>query len=271
MKFIDLSETARTETTGHSSKGNQLKWRRGENWYKADHMGYEGLAEVLVSDFLKKSSIENFAEYYPVRIKYRDSVYSGCMSRNFLNEQEELIPVEKLFRQFTGRSLAQELGKIPDIKERILYMVETIKEITGLEKFGEYLTAALEIDAVFLNEDRHTNNLAVIYMRDKEKYRLCPYFDHGLSLYADIRGDFPINLPAEICRKRIHAKPFSRDFDEQLDETEKLYGKQIVFRFSEREIKERLAGWEGIYDRRILERAEETLRQQIRTYGYLFE
>lgn len=234
MEFIDLSETARTETAGHSSKGNQLKWRRGENWYKADHMGYEGLAEVMVSVFLKKSSIENFAEYCPVRIKYRDSVYSGCMSRNFLNEQEELIPVEKLFRQFTGRSLARELGKIPDVKERILYMVETINEITGLEKFGEYLTAALEIDAVFLNEDRHTNNLA------------------------------------EICRKRIHAKPFSRDFDEQLDEAEKLYGKQIIFRFSEREIKERLAGWEGIYDRRILERAEETLRQQIRTYGYLF-
>ena len=28
-----------------SSKGNQLKWVLGKTWYKADYLGYEGLAE----------------------------------------------------------------------------------------------------------------------------------------------------------------------------------------------------------------------------------
>jgi len=276
MEIVDLYEAVRTETAGHSSKGNQLKGRLGDCWYKADHMGYEGLAEVVVSDFLKVSEnvfaegTEWFAEYEPAQIRYRDKVYSGCVSHHFLGPQEELVPVEKLFRQFTGRSLAGELGKIADVRERILYLVGNITEITGLSDFGNYVTGALEIDAVFLNEDRHTNNLAVIYMRDREKYRPCPYFDHGLSLYADTAGDFPKGLSAEECRKWIHGKPFSRDFDEQLDAAEELYGKQIRFRVPERAMGERMAVWEGMYERWILERIREVLRQQVRKYGYLF-
>ena len=35
-----------------SSKGNQLKWRKDNLWYKADYTGYEGLAEYLVSELL---------------------------------------------------------------------------------------------------------------------------------------------------------------------------------------------------------------------------
>lgn len=32
------------------SKGNQRKWQVGENWVKADMLGYEGLSEYLVSN-----------------------------------------------------------------------------------------------------------------------------------------------------------------------------------------------------------------------------
>ena len=33
------------------------------------------------------------------------------------------------------------------------------------------------------------------------------------------------------CRKIVEAKPFSRDFDEQMDEAEAVYGKQLSFHF----------------------------------------
>lgn len=273
MEFVDLSSAIRTETVGYSSKGNQLKWRLDDCWYKADHMGYEGLAEVVVADLLKKARVLEFVEYRPVEIGFKGRRMHGCVSRNFLGEEEELITLEALFRRYTGRSLAQQLGRIIDVRERILYLVENIKEMTGLQDFGEYLTAALEIDAFFLNEDRHMNNLAVIYKGEAKgpEYRLCPYFDHGLALYADVKEDFPLHLSAEACRKRIYAKTFSRDFDEQLDVAEELYGPQILFRFQEKDIEEEMKRLEDIYEKEVLLRVEEVLKQQRRKYAYLFE
>ena len=49
MEIIDLSKLEPQETLNHTSKGNQLKWKCDGYWYKADHMGYEGLAETIVS------------------------------------------------------------------------------------------------------------------------------------------------------------------------------------------------------------------------------
>lgn len=142
-------------------------------------------------------------------------------------------------------------------------------DFTGLKNFGAYLTAALELDAFFLNEDRHVNNIAVIY-HEEEGYRLCPYFDHGLSLYADTKVDFGLEQPLEICRERIEAKPFSRDFDEQLDAAEQIYGKQLRFHFWEQDIRAELAGLAGIYEDAVLRRVETVLNWQMRKYQYLF-
>jgi hypothetical protein len=44
MSVEDLRENGR-----QSSKGNQLKWESKGIWYKADYLGYEGLAECVVS------------------------------------------------------------------------------------------------------------------------------------------------------------------------------------------------------------------------------
>ena len=79
------------------------------------------------------------------------------------------------------------------------------------------------MDAFFFNEDRHTNNIAVLYDLDKKEYAYCPYFDMGLSLLADVKQDFPMEKSVDTCKKDIIAKPFSRDFDEQLDAANELY------------------------------------------------
>lgn len=58
MEMIDLSRLEPQETLNHTSKGNQLKWKCYGYWYKADHMGYEGLAETIVSALLGKSTVK---------------------------------------------------------------------------------------------------------------------------------------------------------------------------------------------------------------------
>ena len=80
-----------------------------------------------------------------------------------------LIPLEKLYRQNTGDSLAISLAAFSEPAERIRFLAAQLENMTGIQNFGAYLTAMLEIDAFFLNEDRHTNNIAVLYDTETEQ------------------------------------------------------------------------------------------------------
>lgn len=52
MQVIDFTSADRIMSEGHTSKGDQPKWKQSGNWYKADHMGYEALSEIIVSRLL---------------------------------------------------------------------------------------------------------------------------------------------------------------------------------------------------------------------------
>lgn len=252
---------------GHySSKGNQWKWTDGTWWYKADQLGYETLSETVISHILQHSTIEEQVIYEPVVLYYKGKEQLGCKSRNFLQETEELVTLEKLFRQYMGMSLSKELSYFSDVKKRISYTVDHVENYTGLKDFGVYLTKILEMDAFFLNEDRHTNNIAVIYDLKTKEYRFCPYFDMGLSFYADTKQDFPLEKSLEDCHKAIVAKPFSRDFDEQLDAANELYGSYLQFFVSKNGMVKEVDKWELPYEERILERVRTLLRDQADKY-----
>ena len=45
-----------------SSKGNQLKFEKNHIWYKADYLGYEGLAEYVISRLLHYSTLQESEE-----------------------------------------------------------------------------------------------------------------------------------------------------------------------------------------------------------------
>lgn len=85
-----------------SSKGNQLKWENDGIWYKADYTGYEGLAEYMISHLLKKSTLaeQEFVCYDLEEIKYGTVIYNGAKSKNFLNEDWQIITLERLFHNF---------------------------------------------------------------------------------------------------------------------------------------------------------------------------
>ena len=181
--MIELFEQNIRKNDRQSSKGNQLKWENEGIWYKADYTGYEGLSEYMISHLLKKSTLtENeFVGYDLEKIKYGTVIYNGVKSKNFLSEDWQIITLERLFKNFFGESLYKALYRIPEHEERLPFLVQQAERMTGLQNFGIYMNKLLTIDAFFLNEDRHTHNIAVL-MNGKVDYAYCPIFDNGAGL-----------------------------------------------------------------------------------------
>lgn len=268
MKLIDLDNNTRAPAN-HTSKGDQPKWELGGKWYKADHLGYEALSEVLVSRLLEHSNATGYVSYAPVMICADGKRLCGCVSRNFRGKDEALIPLEKLHRAYTGRGLASELSGMPEVSDRVKYTVEFVESKTGFTDFGRYLTLLLELDAFFLNEDRHTNNIAVIVNERTGKFRPCPIFDNGLSLLADV-NDYPTHEDIFACIDRVKAKPFSQDFDEQVECAAALYGPQLKFYFSRADVVAAMKDLGEYYTPEYLERALDTITEQMRKYKIYF-
>ncbi len=268
---VDLLQCLERDVSKTSSKGNQNKWFDQVRWYKEDGLGYEALAEVLISCLLAKTNVNSFVTYRYEQLKKGDKYFRGCSSLNFMEpEDDKVVSVERLFQTYLGESAAKAMLAYPKMGDRIRFVVEIVEAATGLEKFGEYLKKVLTIDALFLNEDRHFHNLAVIQKKDGT-FRECPIFDHGAALFSDVKGDYPLELSLEQCFQKIQAKPFSRDFDEQLDACEMLYGGGM-FRafFGMRDVEEVLKEFEGIYEEAVLRRVRQVMQMQIRKYAYLF-
>jgi len=254
-----------------SSKGNQNKWFSDGKWYKEDGLGYEALAEVVVSRLLLKTSASEAVAYEYVELEKGNGVFHGCMSENFMGpEDDKIVSVERLFQAYEGESASRLILKYEEPIDRIRYVAETVQRITGIGDFGRYLRNVLTVDAIFLNEDRHFHNLAVIRKKDGT-YRSCPVFDNGAALFSDTKGEYPLSMTAEECLKKVRSKPFSLDFDEQLDACELAFP-QFPFHaeFTLRDVEEILGEFSGIYEDRVLARVRDVMGMQIGKYGYIF-
>lgn len=253
-----------------SSKGNQLKWKNGHTWYKADYTGYEGLAEYMVSHLLQYSDLEkkNYVLYNTEEISYGQVIYKGCSSMNFLPEGWQLITLERLFQSYYGESLNKCIYSLREVEDRVRFTVEQTIRITGLQEFGKYMSMLLTVDALFLNEDRHTHNIAVL-LDSVGGFHYCPVFDNGSALLSDVTMDYPMGVDLETLIDKPKAKTFSTDFDEQLEAAKKQYGYQLHFSFGRKEIEELLAK-EEYYTDDVKQRVLTLLLWQRRKYAYLF-
>lgn len=269
MVRINLDAIEQEPILGHTSKGDQPKWQLDGKWYKADHMGYEALAEVVVSQLLKQSNVPDFVEYRPVLIQYQGKEIPGCVSKNFRRKDEMLVSFERLHRTYKGRGLAAALGGINEPQGRIRYTIDFIEQTTDLTGVGKYLTLLLELDSFFLNEDRHTNNLAVIRNEKTKEFRLCPIFDNGLALLSDL-NDYPLDKDVYDSIKCVRAKPFDLDFNMQVEAAEELYGMQLNLSFSRKEVSKELKFVTELYGEKIYCRVEQVLFEQMRKYQVYF-
>ena len=220
-----------------SSKGNQEKWLDNNRWYKLDQFGYEALTESLISILLEKSNIEKdtpftFVRYTPVRVIAHGRERTGCVSDNFLKDGQSVITVNQLLSRMLGSPLKEKLQSLTSDKKRIAYLAEETKEYTGLDYFGEYLTLLFEIDSLFLNDDRHLNNIAVLKIGDKYDY--CPIFDNGAGLLSDTRMS-PMDILPKSLIPALKARPFMMSFTRQMNTARSLYGRQLFMPMLRRE------------------------------------
>ena len=172
-EFI-ISDEYLVRTSG-TSDGTQDKYCKDDYWFKLDRYGGEGLAETAASIILRKSGLapELFVEYKPCLINGKN----GCYSKDFLSADESFITLYRLYKNVTGRDLAAVTARM-DYDDAIEYVINFVKEQTELD-IHEYLANTFFLDMLILNEDRHFNNLGIIY--DGTNFKTAPIFDNGKS------------------------------------------------------------------------------------------
>lgn len=270
VEMVELFEDNVKLFNRHSSKGNQLKWEKDGVWYKADYTGYEGLAEYMISQLLKKSTLkkDEFVIYEPEQIKYKRKIFNGAKSDNFLNDDWQLVTLQRLYKTRYNRSFIEDVWHIPETTDRLKFVVEQVEQITKLENFGIYMCKLLTIDAFFLNEDRHMHNIAVL-MNGEGKNRLCPFFDQGAGLLSDTALGYPLGDDAVAMMGEVNAKTICSGFEEALEAAEQLYGYNLKFSFTKKDVEE-LINNVGIYSDEEKARVKTIIFQQMRRYEYLF-
>ena len=105
-----------------------------------------------------------------------------------------------------------------------------------------------EIDSLFLNDDRHLNNIAVL--EEKGKYKYCPIFDNGAGLLSDTQMS-PMDIEPKALISTIKARPFLTSFTRQMNTARTLYGKQLSLpSFSKKHIENELSNLLEYYPQR---------------------
>jgi len=260
---IQLNKENRVNSST-TSKGNQIKWRLGNGiWVKADSRGYEGLAESAASYVLSKSNIHDYTHYAMHKVEEDGVIYNGCVSKDFLDYGEVLVTVWNLLRM-NGINVNKDT-KGMSTHELLVWTIEKVVGITRIVNFRMWLGKIIEFDALVLNEDRHFNNIAVIYNEYENKYRVMPVFDNGLSLLSDVI-DYPMYRNISHNIRRVKSKPFSTNFDKQVKAVIDICGQNLsidksVLDFNTMDI--------TVYDRKYIRRVEDVIRRQLNRYDYI--
>lgn len=237
VQFVTNDKVAET-----SSKGNQEKWKDGGRWYKLDQFGYEGLAETVISQLLERSNIETdtpfrFVRYRMERMNVHGRDRNGCSSGDFLQPGESIITLSHLFKR-EGLLLKDIFMRLSSDKKRVAWLAEETAARTGLEQFPQYLTLLFEVDALFLNDDRHLNNIAVLEKSGRFAY--CPIFDNGAGLLSNVQMA-PMDIDPAALIRSAKARPFNTTFNRQVIHGRSLYGPQLhIPSFTERELRRKL-------------------------------
>ena len=205
VKLTDADIFVRSST----SKGTQKKYVKDGYWYKLNKLGYENIAEYLCSFVLECSNCKKYVSYEICKVNGK----SACRSYDFLKPGQEFVTFQNLYEQYYGIKLTDKVMEFREISERIAYTLEFVKKVTKLD-LTEYLKTILTLDMLCLNEDRHFDNLGVLYSIKDNVFTEAPVFDNGLSLCSDY-GTYPLDEEIEEIVTKVTALPFSGSFELQ--------------------------------------------------------
>lgn len=218
MKVFSVSRGERFELSS-TSKGNQIKWVKGNKFLKANTMGYESIAEVLATEVAMATKGLNYVDYSLCKIiEGGNYSYYGCVSDIFTRDDEIIVSVDRVLVRYLGsvseRNKFFKKNKGIDLVKNLSHICS---EVTGIpqDDIMLYWSNIVKLDAIILNEDRHFNNISFLKSKNGS-YSLSPIFDNGLSFLSDIR-DYPLDEKLYDNIKRVKSRPFNSDFNKQIE------------------------------------------------------
>lgn len=199
---------------GSSSKGNQDKYYEDGYWYKRDSVGYEGVAEVLVSRLIRLTNANLvLVDYEPVWIQTKLTSTLGCKSASFLSKHE----LEWSFARVLENDLQMHYRcrGFPQGEQLLKKALECFNYFINPQKLIDQLSCLLQLDRLVINVDRHLHNIVLLQHEDGSVDIVS--FDYGDSLAADVTYDFDAELTYTQCVAKACARPFSSSFTTQCD------------------------------------------------------
>lgn len=226
-----------------SSKGNQEKWYEESTncWYKLDRIGFEAFSEAVSSEILREySNVETelgyrVVPYWIETVDVHGGKRNASVSQNFLVGGQSVRTVYHVLKRVLGPNYQGVLAKERSIPRRLEKVVESVEQVSGLSDFGAYLTLLFEIDALFANEDRHLNNIAIL--AGNGGYWYCPIFDNGECFMLD-NVRYPFDVEIKGMMRGLRAKPFGCRFSTLLTASRKIYGEQLKIDCSAEDVEE---------------------------------
>lgn len=194
IETLYLTRSERLDSSS-SSLGNQIKWKHNNLFIKLNCLGYEDIAEVLVSHFLSFTNLREYeyVKYYSCEI-YEDGVFlgNGCYSYDFVGNYNEVTISNILDDNLLPYSIDYD-----DLRDELY-------SIVGFD-VKSYIDKILSVDSIIRNEDRHFKNISFLF--DGKKYIPAPIFDNGDGCLSD-EVTHPFEVSFEDNVKNCYAKPF---------------------------------------------------------------
>lgn len=214
---VDIIEVSRDDRFGvaSSSYGNQIKWIKGDRYIKKDLLGYESVAEVLVSYLLCNTDLRpsiDFVIYYPcIIVEDGKNLGNGCYSYDYTlrdGVRYSEVSIGYLLKSY-GRSFGIGFYDLVDfLYDKVHFNVSS------------YLGRILCLDTITRNDDRHFNNISFLY---KDGIFIpSPIYDNGGSCMSDTFS-YPLDCDFDTNYNSIMAKPFKENFLDQLYTSDMLY------------------------------------------------
>lgn len=252
-------------------RGNQFKSFGGDEVFKGDYIGYEGMVETIASRIASEIYFPyGYVEYNPCMTRISDrskSFTTGCYSRSFLKDGYIEYTLMRLFRHLFDKDLDGEIlnlaytGKA-SMKRCIQAIIETIESLPGLEEFGKYMTALFEFDRLILNDDRHLNNITVYYNEHTNRFTYAKLFDCGSGLLAN-NYQYPTDEDESKFIDKVKARPFFDSFDKQYEVFKEMYGGGLII---PKTIVIPVYDLYKFYDKPLVNRVLSVLKQQFAKY-----
>ena len=89
----------------------------------------------MISHLLMKSSLQaaEYVLYEPEQIQYKSQIYQGVKSNSFLSDDWQIVTLERLFKTICNESLTSMVWRIPEVEDRLKFLIDQVERITGLQ------------------------------------------------------------------------------------------------------------------------------------------